>query len=203
KDEVVVITAHYDHLGKRDSAMYRGADDNGSGTSAVMEMAKVFVKAKQEGHGPRRSILFMTVSGEEKGLLGSSYYIKHPLIPLQQTVADINTDMIGRTDVRHDTLGVRDYVYIIGADKLSTDLHRINEKANASVTQLELDYTYNKPGDPNRYYYRSDHYNFAKNKIPIIFYFNGTHADYHQPGDTIDKIDFDLLTRRARLAFLT
>jgi hypothetical protein len=203
KDEVVVLTAHYDHLGIRDSLLYPGADDDASGTSAVMEMAKMFATAAKEGHRPRRSILFMTVSGEEKGLLGSKYYVKHPVIPLQQTMVNLNTDMIGRIDDKHDSLGVRDYVYIIGSDKLSTTLHTINENANAAYTKLELDYTFNNPDDPNRYYYRSDHYNFAKNNIPVIFYFNGTHADYHRPSDTIDKIQFDLLAKRTQLIFLT
>lgn len=203
KDEVLVLTAHYDHLGIRDSMIYHGADDDGSGTSAVMEMAKIFSDAARDGHRPRRSILFMTVSGEEKGLLGSKYYVKHPVIPLRQTIADLNTDMIGRTDEKHDSLGVRDYVYIIGSDKLSTALHRINEHANEVFTKLELDYTFNRPDDPNRFYYRSDHYNFAKNKIPIIFYFNGSHADYHRPTDTIEKIQFDLLAKRTQLIFLT
>jgi hypothetical protein len=203
KDEVIVITAHYDHLGKKDSLIYHGADDNGSGTAAVIELAGVFAKAKKDGHGPRRSMLFMTVSGEEKHLLGSSYYVEHPLVPLVKTVADLNIDMIGRSDEKHDSLSIRDYVYIIGSDKLSTELHAINERANATYTKLDLDYTYNKPDDPNRFYYRSDHYNFAKNKIPIVFYFNGTHSDYHKPTDTIDKIDFSLLVKRTRLVFFT
>jgi len=201
--EVLVLTAHYDHLGVRDSLIYHGADDDGSGTTAVMEMAKIFSEAAREGHRPRRSILFMTVSGEEKGLLGSRYYVKYPVIPLERTIADLNTDMIGRTDEKHDSLKIRDYVYIIGSDKLSTTLHRINEETNAGFTKLELDYTYNKPDDPNRYYYRSDHYNFARHNIPIIFYFNGTHDDYHKPSDTIDKIQFDLLAKRTQLIFLT
>jgi Zn-dependent M28 family amino/carboxypeptidase len=145
----------------------------------------------------------MTVSGEEKGLLGSKYYVNHPIFPLANTVANLNTDMIGRTDEKHDSLGIREYVYIIGSDKLSTTLHSVNEAANASYTQLELDYTYNRPEDPNRYYYRSDHYNFAKNNIPVIFYFNGSHADYHKPSDTIEKIQFDLLAKRTQLIFLT
>jgi hypothetical protein len=203
KDEFVVISAHYDHLGIKDSLIYYGADDNGSGTSAIMQLAKIFALAKAEGHSPRRSILFMMVSGEEKGLLGSAYYVKHPLFPLANIMVDLNIDMIGRTDSVHDTCHVRDYIYIIGSDKLSTELHRINEKANATYTKLELDYHYNTPGDKNRYYYRSDHYNFAKNNIPVIFYFNGMHADYHKPTDTIDKIDFELLAKRAKLVFFT
>jgi Zn-dependent M28 family amino/carboxypeptidase len=143
----------------------------------------------------------MTFSGEEKHLLGSAYYVNHPLIPLEQTVADLNIDMIGRTDNKHDSLGVSDYVYVIGSDKLSTELHRLSEETNSATAKLELDYTFNKPEDPNRYYYRSDHYNFAKNKIPVIFYFNGTHADYHKPTDTIDKIRFGLLSKRVELIF--
>ncbi|CAN5461059.1 hypothetical protein BH11BAC1_BH11BAC1_01740 [soil metagenome] len=203
KEEVIVLTAHYDHLGIRDSLIYYGADDDASGTTAVMEMAKVFTEAANEGYRPRRSILFMTVSGEEKGLLGSKYYVKYPVIPLANTVANLNTDMIGRTDEKHDSLNVRDYLYVIGSDKLSTTLHRVNEEANESFPKLELDYTFNHPDDPNRFYYRSDHYNFAKNNIPIIFYFNGSHIDYHKPTDTMDKIQFDLLAKRAQLVFLT
>jgi hypothetical protein len=203
KDELLVISAHYDHLGIRESKMHPGADDDGSGTSAIMQMAKVFAQAKQDGHGPRRSILFIAFAGEEKGLLGSSYYSKHPVFPLEKTIADLNIDMIGRIDSAHDTCHVRDYVYIIGSDKLSSELHSINENANATYTKLELDYQYNYPGDKNKFYYRSDHYNFAKNNIPIIFYFNGSHADYHKPTDTMDKIQFDLLAKRAKLVFLT
>jgi len=203
KDELIVITAHYDHLGKNDSLIYHGADDNGSGTTAVMELAKVFSKAAEERHRPRRSILFMPVSGEEKGLLGSKYYVSHPLFPLAETVADLNIDMIGRTDQKHDSMGVRNYIYIIGSDKLSTELHHINEHVDSTYTHLDFDYTFNRPEDPNRFYYRSDHYNFAKNNIPVIFYFNGVHKDYHKPTDTIDKIQFDLLAKRAQLVFLT
>ena len=203
KEEAVFVTAHYDHLGNHDSLIYHGADDNASGTSAVVEMARVFSKAAKDGHRPRRSIYFMLVSGEEKGLLGSKYYVKRPVVPLQNTVVDLNTDMIGRVDDKHDSLTEKNYVYIIGSDKLSSELHEINERINKNITHLTLDYTYNKPGDPNRFYFRSDHYNFAKNNVPVIFYFNGTHQDYHRETDTIDKIDTSLLINRARLVFLT
>ena len=111
--------------------------------------------------------------------------------------------MVGRVDPKHEEKGNSDYIYVIGSNRLSTELHQINEDANAQYTQLELDYTYNAEDDPNRYYYRSDHYNFAKNNIPVIFYFNGTHADYHRPSDTVDKIKFDLLQKRAQLVFYT
>jgi Zn-dependent M28 family amino/carboxypeptidase len=203
KNEVVVISAHYDHLGKNDSLIYYGADDDGSGTSAVIELAKIFSKAKKDGHGPRRSMLFLTFSGEEMGLLGSSYYVKHPLIPMENTDVDLNIDMIGRTDPVHDSLHISDYVYVIGSGKLSSKLKEINEEMNSTYTKLKLDYKYDDSADENHYYYRSDHYNFAKNNIPIIFYFNGTHADYHQPTDTPDKIDFELLSKRSRLVFHT
>ena len=201
KDELVVVTAHYDHIGKDHEDVYNGADDDGSGTVAVMEMAEAFAKAKREGHGPRRSLLLMPVSGEEKGLLGSEWYSEHPVFPLESTVADLNIDMIGRTDSAHEKSAP--YVYIIGSDRLSSDLHRINEAANATYTGLVLDNTFNDANDPNRFYYRSDHYNFAKNGVPVIFYFSGVHEDYHQPGDEVQKIRFDLLEQRARLVFYT
>lgn len=201
KNELVVLTAHYDHEGIIDGKVYNGADDDGSGTTAVLEMAEAFATAAKAGKGPRRSILFMTVTGEEKGLLGSRYYSDHPVFPLENTITNLNIDMIGRVDSIHS--GNPEYVYIIGSDKLSTELHAINEKANATYTKLELDYTYNDPDDPNRFYYRSDHYNFAKHGIPIIFYFNGVHEDYHKHTDDVEKINFDALSQRARLVFHT
>ncbi len=201
KDDVLVVTAHYDHLGKRGDVIYYGANDDGSGTSAVLEIAQAFSEAKRKGMGPRRSILFMTVTGEEKGLLGSEYYTDHPVIPLSRTVANLNVDMIGRIDAAH--ANNENYIYVIGADKLSQELHLISEKANKDYTNLELDYTYNDENDPNRFYYRSDHYNFAKNNVPIIFYFNGVHADYHRPTDTIEKIAFDKMTTITKLVFFT
>jgi len=201
KEEIVFITAHYDHLGKKDNEIFYGADDDGSGTSAVIEIAAAFARAKQAGNGPRRSMVFMTVSGEEKGLLGSQYYTEHPVYPLANTVADLNIDMIGRIDPAHEK--DTNYLYIIGDNKLSSELRPINEKANDTHTHLKLDYKYNDPNDPEAFYYRSDHYMFAQHGIPIIFYFNGTHADYHAPTDTVDKISFALLAKRARLVFYT
>jgi hypothetical protein len=201
KNEYVFITAHYDHLGIINGQVYNGADDDGSGTVSVLSLARAYVKAKEEGHGPERNIVFMTVSGEEKGLLGSAWYVEHPTIPLSKIVCDLNIDMIGRIDDAHKADPA--YVYVIGSDKLSSALHSINETANATYTHLKLDYTYNDTNDPNRFYYRSDHYNFAKNDIPVIFYFNGTHADYHQETDEVDKIDFNMMEKRARLVFYT
>jgi len=201
KDEIVIITAHYDHIGKSGDKINNGADDDGSGTTSVLKMAKAFVKAKNDGYGPRRSILFMTVTGEEKGLLGSEYYTNNPIFPLSQTVVDLNIDMVGRTDKAHEEN--REFVYLVGSDRLSSELHELSEKANDTFTNLTLDYTYNDQDHPDRIYYRSDHWNFAKNNVPIIFYFNGVHDDYHKPTDTVDKIEFDLLQKRAQLVFYT
>jgi hypothetical protein len=199
KDEVLVISAHYDHVGMKDGFIYNGADDDGSGTVALLEIAEAFEIAKKEGRGPKRSILFLHVTGEEHGLHGSRYYSENPLFPLKNTITDINIDMIGRRDDAHpDT---NNYVYLIGADRLSTDLHNICVNANNKYIQMELDYKYNDKMDPNRFYERSDHYNFAKNGIPAVFLFNGVHADYHQKSDTPDKIEYDGLARRAQLAF--
>jgi hypothetical protein len=199
KDELVIVTAHYDHLGKRGSDIYNGADDNGSGTSTVLEVTEALVEAKKAGHGPRRSVLCMLVSGEEKGLLGSKYYVENPLFPLENTIANVNVDMVGRVDEKY--ADNPEYVYVIGSDRLSTALHSINETANATYTNLTLDYTYNADDDPNRYYYRSDHYNFAEKGIPAIFYFNGTHPDYHRITDTVDKIQFDKMAKIGQLVF--
>ena len=200
KEELIIITAHYDHLGKHEDKIFNGADDDGSGTVATLEIAEAFMLAKKEGNGPRRSVLIMPVSGEEKGLLGSKYYTDHPIYPLENTVANLNIDMIGRVDDWHEN---GDYVYLIGADMLSQELHDISEQINNQHIGLELDYTFNAEDDPNRYYYRSDHYNFAKNNIPVIFYFNGVHEDYHKVTDTVEKIDFNKIQTITRLVFLT
>ncbi|WP_353125531.1 M28 family peptidase [Parapedobacter pyrenivorans] len=202
KDELLVITAHHDHEGNQNGIIFFGADDNGSGTTGVLEIARAFAKAKADGHGPRRSILFMTVTAEEKGLLGSNYYSRHPIFPLENTVVNLNTDMIGRIDDKH-LRGNHNYVHTIGSDKLSSELKVINENANATYTHMELDYMYDDPKDPMRIYYRSDQYNFAKHGIPVIFYFSGLHPDYHTPADTVDKINFEMLAKRARLVFHT
>ncbi|MHA7843150.1 MAG: M28 family metallopeptidase [Winogradskyella sp.] len=202
-EEILVISAHLDHEGIKNGEVYNGADDDGSGTIAILEIAEAFKIAEKSGHEPKRSILFLHVTGEEKGLLGSRHYTdNNPIFPLENTVANLNIDMIGRTDPKRKE-GNRNYVYLIGSDKLSTDLHNISEEVNKKYCNIELDYTFNDDNDPNRFYYRSDHYNFAKNNIPVIFYFNGTHDDYHQPSDTPDKIEYDLLENRARLVFHT
>jgi hypothetical protein len=203
KEELVIVTAHYDHIGidkdLQDDQINNGADDDGSGTVSVLQIAKVFAQAKRDGKGPRRSMLFMTVTGEEKGLLGSDYYTQHPVFPLESTVVDLNIDMVGRRDPQHKDSAP--YVYVIGADKLSTDLHTLNEATNKANNNLIFDYTYNDQNHPERLYYRSDHWNFAKNNIPIIFFFDGIHEDYHKPSDEVGKIEFDLLAKRAQCVF--
>ncbi|ULC60756.1 M28 family metallopeptidase [Flaviramulus sp. BrNp1-15] len=202
-DEVIVISAHLDHIGiSKNGDINNGADDDGSGTVAILEIAEAFKAAEKKGNGPKRSILFLHVTGEEIGLFGSRYYANEdPVFPLENTVANLNIDMIGRVDPKHE--GGENYLYLIGSDKLSKELHDLSEEVNKEYFNLEFDYTYNDDNDPNRFYYRSDHYNFAKNNIPVIFYFNGTHADYHRPSDTPDKINYEFLETRTRLIFHT
>jgi len=201
-DEYIVISSHLDHIGIKNGEINNGADDDGSGTVALLEIAEAFKMAADVGQGPKRSLIFLHVTGEEKGLLGSSYYANNPLYPLAQTMTNLNVDMIGRTDPKREDKDPN-YIYLIGSDRLSQDLHDISEATNTKYTQFKLDYTFNEEKDPNRFYYRSDHYNFAKNNIPVIFYFSGTHEDYHKPGDTPDKIMYDLLAKRTQLIFYT
>ncbi len=210
-NEILVITAHLDHIGvEEDGQINNGADDDGSGTVAILEIAEAFQQAVEDGNGPKRSVLFLHVTAEEKGLLGSKYYTDNPIYPLEDTVANLNIDMIGRIDSLHDDNP--NYVYLIGSDILSQDLHNVSAAMNDKYINLDLDYRYNDPTTEvfergryiqNRYYYRSDHYNFAKNQVPVIFYFNGTHADYHAPTDTVEKIEYALLEKRTRLIFHT
>ena len=204
KDEYIFLTGHYDHLGMRNGKIYYGADDDGSGTVAVINMAEAFMKAANEGYRPRRTIVFMTVSGEEKGLWGSEYYSDHPFYPLDKTSVNPNTDMVGRIDTERKTADSLNYVYVIGHDKLSSELPIINEGVNNKYTQLVLDYKFDDPADPNRIYFRSDHYNFARKGVPILFFYDGMlKSDYHQPGDTVDKIYWDLYEKRVKMIFHT
>jgi hypothetical protein len=204
KEEVLVISSHYDHVGVDGKGdVFNGADDDGSGTVSVMEIAEAFAMAAKDGMKPRRSILFLNVTGEEKGLLGSEYYSEHPIFPLANTVNNINIDMVGRIDYEYQKAENKDYIYVIGSEMLSTQLKKINEYNNITYTDLILDYRYDAEDDPNRFYYRSDHYNFAKHNIPVLFFFNGVHDDYHQVTDTVEKIEFPLMTKRAQLIFYT
>jgi Zn-dependent M28 family amino/carboxypeptidase len=201
-DEYIILSSHLDHIGIENGIINNGADDDGSGTVAMLEIAEAFQKAVTEGLGPKRSIIFLHVTGEEKGLLGSEYYSKNPLYPLAQTMTDLNIDMIGRLDPKRIDKDPN-YIYLIGSDRISQELHEISETINKKYTQIKLDYTFNDENDPNRFYERSDHYNFAKKNIPVIFYFNGTHKDYHQPTDTPDKINYEMLEKRTHLIFYT
>lgn len=187
-DEYIYIAAHSDHEGIIAGEIYPGADDNGSGTAAVFEMAEAFKKASEDGYKPKRSIVFLHVTAEEVGLHGSRYYTNNPVFPIENTISTLNIDMIGRVDERHKD--DENYIYVIGSDRMSTELHFIVQEANSNFTSLNLDYKYNDDSDPNRYFYRSDHYNFAQKDIPVIFFFNGEHEDYTKPTDTADKINY-------------
>lgn len=201
-EEIVIISAHMDHLGiSNNGAIYYGADDDGSGTVALMEMAQAFNQAKKDGRGPKRSIVFLHFTAEEIGKRGSEYYASHPVFPLKNTLVDLNIDMIGRVDNLHKNND--NYIYLIGSDKLSKELHFISEEINNSFFKIDLDYRYNTEQEKNRYYTRSDHYNFANKDIPVIFYFNGEHEDYHEPTDTPNKINYNLLEKRTKLIFAT
>ncbi|MCX8472870.1 MAG: M28 family peptidase [Sediminibacterium sp.] len=200
--EFVFITSHYDHLGKQKDVIYNGADDDGSGTAALIEIARIFSNFKAKGILPDRTIVFLANSGEEKGLLGSQYYTSNPLLPLQKTSVDLNIDMIGRADPDFEG-DKKNYIYIIGDDKLSSQLVQVVDSVNNNFLKMELNRKYNDVDDPSRLFYRSDHYNFAKFGVPVLFYFGGLHEDYHQPSDKIDKIDFKLLKIRTQLILLT
>lgn len=207
KEEVLVFSAHYDHEGLNltpgaKDKVFNGADDDGSGTVGILAIARAFAQAQKDGKGPRRTILFLGNVGEEKGLLGSEYYGEHPVFPMKNTIADLNIDMIGRigSDYKNDPDSAN-YVFPIGSAMLSSELKVISDKANDTYTKLKLDYRYDDLNDKNRFYYRSDHYNFAKHGVPIIFWFNGTHDDYHGLGDEVSKINFPLLAKRAQHAF--
>ena len=202
KNEIIVVTAHYDHDGIKGGEIYNGADDNGSGTVALIEMAEAFAKAKKEGHGPRRSVLFIAFTGEERGLLGSDFYAKNPVFAMDSTVVCLNIDMVGRIDEPHkDSV---DYIYTIGADYLSTELHNISkDAAKTFFPELKIDYTYNDKNHPEQLYYRSDQIKFAEKGVPVIFYTSGMHDDYHTPTDDVEKINFEVMTKRVKLIFAT
>lgn len=205
-DEVIVLTSHYDHVGISEpdangDSINNGADDDGSGTVGLLHAAQAFSVAKQAGAEIKRSILFLNVSGEERGLLGSRYYSDHPIFPIENTIANLNVDMIGRRD--NENVDTPDYVYIIGGKIISSNLQTILEQANKLSVNIELNDRYNDLNDPSQFYRRSDHWNFGRLGIPFIFFFNGTHADYHRVSDEVEKIDFEALKKRTKLLFMT
>jgi Peptidase family M28 len=206
KNEYVIFSAHYDHLKTgTDGRIFPGADDDGSGTTAVLAIARAMSLNR-----PKRSVLVMFHAGEELGLLGSEYNTDYaPAVPLDKMVVDLNIDMIGRSKPSGDENSLDEHltgpnsVYLVGSNRISKELHELSEETNAQFQQMKLDYYYNDPNNPERIYYRSDHWNYAKHGVPIIFYFDGTHVDYHRPTDTVDKIDFTKLTQVTRLVFET
>ena len=198
KEEVLVISAHYDHVGKNDGEIFNGANDNASGTAAIIEIARKFQEASDEGHKTKRSILFAAFTGEEKGLCGSKYFVDNPPFPLSDIVGNLNLDMLGRHDEFNDTT---DYIYLLGTNHLKPKLKVISDSINQISTKLRLDYKYDMPD--NFLYQASDQASFVKHGIPAVFYFNGLHADYHKASDTAEKIDFQAINRVSQLVFLT
>lgn len=198
KKEFVVISAHYDHLGREGGVIYPGADDNASGTAAVLGIAATFDSLSRLGIRPRRSLLFVLFSGEEGGLIGSQYFIGNFPFSLDQIVCDLNIDMVGRVDKAHKKSP--DYCYIIGGPT-NKPLRRVVEEANEQSINIELNREYDNEYDQNQYYYRSDHYNFGRLGIPVMFFMDGNHPDYHRTSDTADKINYTVLQKRATLVF--
>ena len=209
KDEYVALGAHYDHIGlgtQKGDFIYNGADDDGSGTTALLAMAEALAHASLH---PKRSILFVWHAGEEKGLWGSRYFTDYPTIPLDRIVTQLNIDMIGRsrkegdTDPRNKDLSGPNDIYVIGSKMMSSELGELSETVNKSFLNLNFNYRYDDPTDPNRFFFRSDHYNYARKGVPIIFYFDGVHEDYHQPGDSADKIDYSKMEKVTRTIYMT
>jgi hypothetical protein len=209
KDEYVALGAHYDHVGiglpVNGDAIYNGADDDGSGTTALLAMAEALAKAPKR---PKRSVLFVWHTGEEKGLWGSRYFTNYPTVPLEKIVTQINIDMIGRskkegdTNIRNADLSGPNEVYVIGSKMMSTELGELTEIVNKDYLNITFNYRYDNPTDPNRFFFRSDHYNYARKGIPIVFFFDGVHEDYHRPGDSVDKIDFQKMEKVTRTVYM-
>lgn len=209
KNEYVALGAHYDHVGigppANGDAIYNGADDDGSGTTALLAIAEALARA---GTRPKRSVLFVWHAGEEKGLWGSRYFTEYPTIPLDKIVTQINIDMIGRSKKEGDTnpgnkeLSGPNEIYVIGSKMMSTELGDLSEAVNKQYLNITYDYRYDDPNDPNRFFFRSDHYNYARKGIPIVFFFDGVHEDYHRPGDSPDKIDYDKMQKVTRTVYM-
>ena len=220
KSTYVALGAHYDHVGYAEAnsaptasapsapgrvtpgaendRIWNGADDDGSGTVALMAMARAFA----QGPRPKRSLLFVWHAGEERGLLGSRYYADHPTVPIDQIVAQLNIDMIGRN--RDDKPSEANTVYLVGSDRISSELHEMNRAANGALEPpLTLDYEMNDPADPEQLYFRSDHYSYAAKGIPVIFFTTGLHPDYHANTDEVSKIEFPKMTRVTQMIYET
>jgi Zn-dependent M28 family amino/carboxypeptidase len=210
KNEYVAIGAHYDHVGVgvpvNGDAIYNGADDDGSGTTAILAIAEALAKANPR---PKRSVLFVWHCGEEKGLWGSKYFVQYPTVPLDRVVTQLNIDMIGRSKKEGDTnpanrnLTGPNEIYVIGSKMMSTELGELSERVNKAYLNVAFNYKYDDPADTERFFFRSDHYNYAQKGIPIIFYFDGVHEDYHRPGDEASKIDYQKMERVTRTVYMT
>jgi hypothetical protein len=211
KNEYVALGAHYDHVGtnpnaRSDDKIWNGADDDGSGTVAVLSIAETLAKTPKR---PKRSVLFVWHCGEEKGLWGSEYFNKFPTVDIKNVVTQLNIDMIGRsrkpdnTDKRNAELSGENDIYVIGSEMMSSTLGAITKGTNDAYLKLGYDYRYDDPKDKNRFFFRSDHFNYAHNGIPIVFWFDGVHEDYHQPGDEAQKIDYTKMEKITRTIFLT
>ena len=202
KDEFIVISAHYDHLGMVNGDIYNGADDNGSGTSALISLAEAIMLKKINGNSPQRTIVFIAFSGEEKGLWGSRYFTSHPLIPLEKISCNINMDMIGRVDPDRLLADSLNYIHVVGENRVSSEIKPIINSLNDSKYRMTLDSKYNDENDANRIFYRSDHYNFARKKVPIMFFFDGMlGGDYHETTDDVDKINWNLYYKRVNFIY--
>jgi hypothetical protein len=192
RTEYVVVSAHIDHVGvgpqdARGDSIYNGADDNASGTAVVLEVAEAMASLETR---PRRSLLFALVSGEEKGLWGSGYLLEHAPVPIERMVADLNVDMVGRN--------WKDTIAVIGSEHSNLDEYlRRALAADPSLDMTPVD----DPWPAERFFFRSDHYSFARQGVPALFFFSGVHVDYHRPGDHGEKIDTEKAARVARLVF--
>lgn len=195
ENEYIVISAHYDHLGKNYDKIFHGADDNGSGTSALLEIAEAFSEAAKNKQPPKRSIIFAAFTGEEKGLVGSRYFMEFSTVEPVKIVTNLNIDMIGRNG--------DDFVHVIGASMITPNLEELIENLNDKYTKLYLDYSLDDGLTPSSMFRRSDHYNFSRFGIPAVFFYSGHHKDYHRPSDTIDKINFKGMLKRTKLIFYT
>jgi len=210
KNEYVALGAHYDHVGMcppvNGDSICNGADDDGSGTTTLLAIAESLAKASAR---PKRSVLFVWHAGEEKGLWGSRYFTDYPTVPLDKVVTQINIDMIGRskkegdTNPRNKELSGPNEIYVIGSRMMSSELGELSEVVNKNYLNLAFNYRYDDPNDPNRFFFRSDHFNYARKGIPIIFFFDGEHEDYHRPGDSPDKIDYQKMEKVARTIYMT
>ena len=211
KNEMVAIGAHYDHVGVNpnapgDDKIFNGADDDGSGTVGVLAIAEALAKT---GTRPKRSVLFVWHCGEEKGLWGAQYFNKFPTVDIKQVVAQLNIDMIGRsrqtgdTNERNKDLTGPNEVYVIGSEVMSSTLGAVTKGSNDSYLKLNYNYRYDDPKDPNKFFFRSDHFHYAVNGIPIVFWFTGVHEDYHRAGDHPDKIDYNKMEKISRTIMLT